>query len=217
MPEEEKEGKEEEDWLSRPEFLLPRFNTLHSLVKEQVKHNDVNKARGNYNRMLQMYNEISKSKLSGSEKQESYKKLAEAFNTISNPPAGAAGISVPLAKYLFPISVIVIILVIIFFIKPELALTGLHAFSPNSAPEFEGDAQFIVQGKTEVNLDNHFTDPDGDKLTYLVTEAPNIDVSVSGSILTINPQLNLKGLRMITVIASDLKENTKVDVKLNIK
>ncbi len=106
MPEEKEVNPEEDEniWVNNPAFLLPRFNTLHSLAKEQLKQGDVDKARQNYHRMLELYNEISESSLSNDEKQVSYQKLGDVFNTLSNPSYEESSGFVPLAKYLFPIN-----------------------------------------------------------------------------------------------------------------
>ena len=214
MPE---EPTEEEAWISGPEFILPRFNTLHSLVKEQAKNSDFNQARETYNRMLQLYSKINSSNLSKEDKKESYKKLSEAFNTISKPENAPDASDIPIAKYVIPISVIVIILLVVFFLKPEIALSGLAVFAGNTAPEYVGTGEIIVEGNTAIDLDAYFIDNEGDKVTYLVTTAPNIDVSIAANILTLDPNPNLKGLRVITIIASDLDKSTTVDVNLNIK
>ncbi|MBN2111840.1 hypothetical protein JW707_01945 [Candidatus Woesearchaeota archaeon] len=214
MPEEE---KEEEVWINGPEFILPRFNTMHSLVKEQLKHNDANKARESYHRMLEIYAEISKSNLPSEDKKLAYKKLTEAFNEISNPMYEPETGNVAVAKYLIPISVIVIILLIVFFIKPQLALTGLAALSGNTAPEYTGNGEIIVEGNTAVDLNGYFSDAQGDRITYLVTTTPNIDVKISANVLTLDPDPGLKGLRVITIIATDLDKSTTVDVNLIVK
>jgi hypothetical protein len=50
-----------------------------------------------------------------------------------------------------------------------------------------------------------------------VTPVPNIDVSISANVLTLGPEPNLKGLRTITIIATDLDKSTTVDVNLIVK
>ena len=214
MPE---EPKEEEGWINGPEFILPRFKTLHSLLKEQAKNSDFNQARETYNRMLQIYSQISKSNLSKEDKKDAYKKLSESFNTISKPENSPDASDVPIAKYVIPISVIVIILLVVFFLKPEIALSGLAVFAGNTAPEYVGTGEITVQGNTAIDLDAYFIDNQGDKITYLVTTAPNIDVSIAANILTLDPAPNLKGLRVITIIASDLDKSNTVDINLNVK
>jgi hypothetical protein len=124
---------------------------------------------------------------------------------------------VPLGKYLFPITFVVVILLIIFFVKPEFTMTGLSAFRGNSAPYWSaGSIEIDVRGNTVVDLNNYFTDPDGDRLTYIVGRAPNVDIAVSGNLLTIYPYRKAAGKRTIIIAASDLREITSVDVVLNI-
>lgn len=209
-------SEEKEDEFSGKEFLMPRFNTLHFLAKEQIDQYDSEKAKESYHRMVQIYNDINASGLRDEEKQAAYQKLTQTYNMLSSAPQKNMIDSVPLARYLFPVSFIIIVMLIIFFVKPELSSTGFAVLDTNNAPEYLGQ-DIVVEGNTAVDLDGYFTDDEGDDITYIVTGAPNIDVSVSGSILTINPSDGLEGLRVIKVIASDMKKNTKTDVNLIIK
>ena len=152
----EKEGGDSE-WLAGPAFLLPRFNTLHALAHEQVKFEDVNAAKNSYRRMLELYDEINRSGIPAADKQAAYKRLMEVFSLISTQPAQSSSSIVPMAKYLFPISLVVIVLLIVIFAKPEFSLTGLIAGNQNMAPEWTGgNTEFIVQGQTQINLDIYF-------------------------------------------------------------
>lgn len=211
---------ESEEWANNPAFLLPRFNTLYDLIKAQIEHRDGNKARDTYHRMLNLYNEINSEKgLSAAEKKDAYSRLTEVFSDLSNTSFEARSGIMPFARYLFPISFVVIILLIIFFVRPEFTFTGLFAAEElNLAPEWNGgNAEFKIRGKTEINLDSYFTDPEGDEITYLATKAPGINVDVSGSTLTVYPEPGLKGTRVITIAASDLKAGTRVSATLYIE
>lgn len=220
-----KEVEAEEDIdeaiASNPVFLLPRFNTLHSLVKQQVDYGDLAAAQQNYQRMLMLYDEINRSQLQQPEKQNAYGKLMDIFSKLSNP----SGYNEPLnllaiGKYLFPISLMVIVLLIIFFARPEFTMTGLAIFNGDSgtAPYWSADnAEFDIIGSTHINLDAYFKDADGDKLTYLVSGAPNIDVEVSGSQLVITPEPLIKGVRIISITASDGRNKARVSARLYIE
>ncbi len=207
----------EDDLVKNPAFILPRFNTLYALAREQIKNNDTDKAGESYHRMLALYNEVKTLSNSTSDKQEAYRKLTDIFTSVSGETSGESLGFVPLGKYLFPITFVVVILLIIFFVKPGFAMTGLAAFRGNSAPYWSaGSIEIDVSGNTVVDLNNYFTDPDGDRLTYIVGGAPNVDIAVSGNLLTIYPYRKAAGKRTISIAASDLREITRVDVILNI-
>jgi hypothetical protein len=210
----------EESWLNNPAFLLPRFNTVHSLVQKQVEYNDINAARQNYQRLLALYDEINRSGLPASQKQEAYRKLMDVFSALSNPDNYTPRSNfITIGKYLFPISLMVIVLLIIIFAKPEFSLTGLAVFGigDDSAPEWVGgNPEFDIIGKTTINLDTYFKTSIFDKARYSVTDAPNLDISIDGSLLTIKADYGIKGVRVVDITASDSDGFTKVTARLNI-
>ena len=215
------EGLEEDEaWLQEPEFLLPRFNTVHSLVQKQVEYNDINSARENYQKLLALYDEVNRSSLPAAQKQEAYRKLMDVFSALSNPDNYTSRSSLfTIGKYLFPVSLMVIVLLIIIFARPEFSLTGLSVFSfgENTAPEWVGGTpEFDIVGKTTINLGTYFKDRNWNKLTYTVTDAPNLDIEVKGNLLTIMPDHGIMGVRVVHIVASDGEEKTRVTATLNI-
>ena len=211
------DGFNEDDLVKNPAFVLPRLNTLYALAKEQIKNNDIDKASESYHRMLEVYNEVNRLGFSNSDKQAAYRKLTSVFTQISSETTEGSSLGfVPLGKYLFPVTFVVVILLIIFFVKPEFTMTGLAAFGgDNSAPYWSaGSTEIGVNGNTVVDLSNYFTDPDGDRLTYAVEGARNMDIGISGNMLTIYPYRKLAGERAISITASDSRESTKVSVTL---
>jgi len=71
-------------------------------------------------------------------------------------------------------------------------------------------------GQTEINLDVYFNDADGDKLFYYVSDAQNIDIFVSGGKVTITPDLLIKGMRVISITATDFEASERVIAVLDI-
>jgi hypothetical protein len=211
---------EDEAWLQRPEFLLPRFNTVHSLVQKQVEYNDINSARDNYQKLLALYDEVNRSGLPAAQKQEAYRKLMDVFSALSNPDNYIPRSNLfTIGKYLFPVSLLVIVLLIIIFARPEFSLTGLSVFSfgENTAPEWVGGTpEFDIVGKTTINLDTYFKDRNWNRLTYTVTDAPNLGISVENNLLTIMPDHGVMGVRVVHIAASDGEEKTGVTATLNI-
>jgi len=218
-------GKEEgieddEAWLHKPEFLIPRFNTIHTLVQKQVDNNDIAEARETYQRLLALYDEVNMSGIPAAQKQEAYRRLMDVFSSLSNPDNYVPRSNLfTIGKYLFPISLMVIVLLIIIFARPEFSLTGLSVFGfgENTAPEWVGGTpEFDIVGKTTINLDTYFRDRNWDRLTYAVTDAPNIDVEVSGNLLTIKAGPGITGVRVVQIVASDGEAREVVTATLNI-
>jgi len=88
----------------------------------------------------------------------------------------------------------------------------------NHAPILEKEIPDLnaESGKTlVVNLNDYFSDPDNDNLTFVTIKPLNIDVSVNGYIVKLIPQANFTGKRTITFYASDGKELTESN-KVNI-
>ena len=202
-------GDTEELVMSSQAFFLPRFNTLHTLAQQQLNDGNKTEAKESYTRMLMLYDDINKSSLPPSDKQKAYGKLMYVFTALSSEQSFEfAPQLVKLGKYLIPISLVILVLLIIFFLKPQFSLTGMSVSDTtnklNSAPYWDGgEPKFTIKGQTEINLDSYFNDADRDRLVYDVGDAPNLAISVSGSRLTITPDPMLKGTRVISITAFD--------------
>lgn len=87
----------------------------------------------------------------------------------------------------------------------------------NTPPRYTGQSQ-IFNAKTgedlALNLDEYFTDDDGDKLTYLSTKDEGIDTQVYDNFLTIRPKD--AGTKHITLVASDLQDVTRVPITIEV-
>lgn len=88
----------------------------------------------------------------------------------------------------------------------------------NNAPEWGGGPNKIaINGQTTIDLEQHFTDKEGDELVYLARTPPGIKAEVSGSKVTITPETSEKGVRVIDVIVSDLKQTTRAKIELDLQ
>ncbi len=84
--EDDSEGDSEEGvWFAGPASLMPRFNTLSALAQKQIEYGDIDAARQCYQRMLSLYDVISKSSITNADKQAAYKKLMDTFSVLSQP------------------------------------------------------------------------------------------------------------------------------------
>ncbi len=78
---------------------------------------------------------------------------------------------------------------------------------PNNAPEFAAEIEnpTITKNNEHVlDLKKHFTDADGDALTYSYSEAENITITFEGDTARIIPDENFTGTRLFFITASDL-------------
>jgi len=84
----------------------------------------------------------------------------------------------------------------------------------NSIPQWGGESSFTITGETTIPLGGHFTDADGDTLSYTSTSPLNVGIIVDGSTLTVVPDEDFTGSRTAFVTASDGKANTTQAITL---
>src|SRR3989338_40524 len=84
----------------------------------------------------------------------------------------------------------------------------------NKKPEWKGDDEFVINGTTEINLSNYFTDKDDDNLTYDSSDADGVDVSISNEIVTLTPATQADLNTTISFIASDGIDSKSQTVEL---
>ncbi|MEK6849227.1 MAG: hypothetical protein AABY01_01505, partial [Nanoarchaeota archaeon] len=74
----------------------------------------------------------------------------------------------------------------------------------NHAPDWIGTTTLFdmqVGIPKSIQLDALFRDVDGDELVFLATSSPGIDVSVSGSVVTLLASFSAKGTSTVVVMA----------------
>ncbi len=94
-----------------------------------------------------------------------------------------------------------------------LELTTVQGTRPNSPPQGTLGPLEVI-GETTINLDDHFTDVDGDDLYYDVGTSNLVTASIDGSILTLTPIQ--AGSGYLIVYASDLVELVPVTIAINV-
>jgi len=88
----------------------------------------------------------------------------------------------------------------------------------NNAPEWDGEPKkIVITGQTTTDLGQHFSDKDGDELVYLTTAPVGIKAEISGSKITITPETSEKGVKIIDLIVSDLKQTTRAKIELDLQ
>jgi len=92
--------------------------------------------------------------------------------------------------------------------------------SSNQAPTWKGAGyiyDIAANQEYRINAEEYFTDPDGDSLVFLSTNAESIDVAVNENTITLKPHTGFTGARQLTFVASDLITLTRVPVQINVK
>ena len=73
----------------------------------------------------------------------------------------------------------------------------------NKKPDWIGPTRFIINGTTELNLSKYFIDKDNGILIYAVSQVEDLEISISGEILTVKPKKDDDFNTTITFTASD--------------
>ena len=122
------------------------------------------------------------------------------------------------AKDFVTIGVFAMLIMLVLFFKPEYI--GLSTVDVgNHAPDWIGTTTLFdmqVGIPKSIQLDALFKDADGDELVFLATSSPGIDVSVSGSMVTLLASESAKGTSTVVVMASDLTSITKVPLTISV-
>lgn len=163
--------------------LIKKFIKIYSSAQISIDSNEKTQAEQKYTELLEVYNQIKNSSLD-----YSHKKIA--FNQIQKVYKGINGIETRknINKYAVFAAVLVILLSFAVVIKPTmfgLAILekGLYG---NSAPYWSSEqTRFELNGELELRLSSYFTDPDGDKLTFLTKHQKGLKLALADDLLTI--------------------------------
>jgi len=87
----------------------------------------------------------------------------------------------------------------------------------NIPPRYTGQSRIFNAKKGEdlaLNLDDYFTDDNGDKLTYLSTKDEGLETQVYDNYITLQP--TSAGTKHIMIAASDLQDVTRVPITVEV-
>ncbi|MBW2973599.1 hypothetical protein KY346_04350 [Candidatus Woesearchaeota archaeon] len=202
--------------------LIHKFVQTYNAAQDSIEENRVEEAKQRYRDLMGVYHQITNSDIEPVHKELAYDQVLKVFKGVKGMKVRSRinAKSVALAT-------VIIIISIVIFIKPEIV--GLIPFEFDQPPAWgAADNKFVISSVPEkgamfpgkhtrtIDLDEFFVDPNDDKLTYLATSAPGLQVELSGSLLTFNPEKGIIGPRIITVVASDGKHITRKEIAVDI-
>ena len=205
------------------EQLIPRFAQSFYAAQAAVQLGDRQQALAAYNELLSQYKAIASSTLEKPHKDLAHQQVQSIYvdlaklattpvSTIVEPGfLGSFG-----ARDYITVGFFAVLIMFVLFFKPEYI--GLTAYEEiNLPPDWVG-TETLYATPTNVplviELDGQFRDADGNALTYLATSAPDVSVSVQGSIVTVSSAV--VGDHRIMVMASDAGSMTKVPLTIRV-
>lgn len=166
------------------------------------------RAKEKYEQLYAVYHQINSSQLEKIHKEVAYQQLLTSYHLIeelkqqSNAPIN-----------IIAIAIVIILVSVIVFINPRMIGLAVFQELKNSAPVWTGEPKTItVKGITAIDFGQYFSDTDGDELVYLAMAPEGLKTTVSGSIISIEPENSLKGEKMLDIIVSDMKHSTRAKI-----
>lgn len=191
--------------------LIHKFVQAYNSAQDSIEENRIPDAKQKYHELMDAYKEIADSDMESVHKELAYDQVMKVYQ-------GVKGMKVrhTINTKAVALAVVLIIISLVIFIKPEIV--GLTVFELNQPPQWSGASNvfaiigveqgmmFKEQFDRTIDLNAFFSDPNNDKLTYLATSTPGLDVKLTNNFLTFLPQEGVFGKRSIIVVASDGKE-----------
>ncbi|MEK6892167.1 MAG: hypothetical protein AABX25_03205 [Nanoarchaeota archaeon] len=98
--------------------------------------------------------------------------------------------------------------------KPEKKGPKPEKIGPNKPPIWNSDLEeFVLKGKTTINLSRYFYDEDGDNLSFTSSTPEKISATLDNNLVTLVPE-KINFTTTIKFTASDLQSSTKKEIKL---
>jgi hypothetical protein len=196
--------------------VTEEFLQRYEAAEAAIRRADKPAAKAAYKDALAAYKQMS-----SVEKKASYDQLTQLhqdINGMSDAHTTHSTESIPEghafgAKDFIIVGVFLILVAFVLMGDPK---TIGFATVETNAPVWSGVREFTATQDNAFILDlsTAFRDPDGDELTFLVSGAPGVQVSLRGSVVTMLPQS--AGTFTVTVMASDATHVTKVPLTIQV-
>ena len=164
--------------------LIKKFITIYNSTQTAIDSNDKSKAAEKYQELLTAYNTIKESDLDASHKKIAFSQIQKAYKDIHGIDARTS-----FGKYAVVAAVFIMLLSFAVVMKPSMF--GLMILEKgiygNEAPQFVGQKilELSSAGTIELNLNDYFTDPDGDTLTFLTKHQKGLQIALANEKLTV--------------------------------
>jgi hypothetical protein len=207
------------------EQLIPQFVQSFYAAQSAVQSGERQSALTAYNNLLTQYKAIAASSLEKPHKDLAHQQVQSIYADLAKLATAPAPVSTVIEPGFFgsfgardyvTIGFFAVLIMLVLFFKPEYI--GLSTYEPvNSAPVWVGtETLYATPANVALNIDlnGQFRDSEGNALTYLATSSPDVQVSVQGSIVTV--QSAVVGDHQIIVMASDAGSLTKVPLTIRV-
>jgi len=192
--------------------LIQQFIKTYSSAQAAIDNSQKKAAEQSYHKLLQKYDQIKNSNLDYNHKKIAYNQIQKVYKGINS-----INTTRNINKYAIAAAVCVVILSMAIAIKPSIfGLSILEkGLYDNEGPKWTSEQKTFELNKIlEINLDNYFTDPDEDELTYLTKHQKGLKIALAGNKLKIMND-NSKGEIPLELIATDGRIITRETVMIN--
>lgn len=194
--------------------LIQQFIKIYSSAQTAIDANEKQRAQNKYHALLKTYNKIKNSKLDYHHKKIAYSQIQKVYKGIQG-----IGTRRSINRYAIFAAVFIILLSFAIVIKPSffglmVLEKGLYG---NEAPKWASEQKsFDLYGILDLELNDYFTDPDGDKLTFLTKHQKGLKLALMNTHLKIIND-GATGQVPLELIASDGRIIVRETVILNVK
>jgi len=165
--------------------LIKQFITKYNSLQASIDSNNKEEAAKKYQELLSEYNKIKDSDLDVSHKKIAFAQIQKAYKETQGIDTRTS-----IGRYAIVVAVFVVLLSFAVVAKPSMF--GLMVLEKgiygNEAPQYNGPATLELPptGMLELNLNEYFTDPDGDELTFLTKHQKGLKIALSNEQLAIS-------------------------------
>ncbi len=194
--------------------LVKQFIKKYNSAQVFIDGNQKKKAENKYKELLALYNQIKNSNLDYSHKKIAYSQVQKVYKGMQG-----IGTRQGINKYAIIAAVFVIILSLAVVIKPSffgliVLEKGLYG---NEPPKWASEQKtFELKGILDLELNDYFTDPDGDELTFLTKHQKGLKLALMNTHLKIIND-GATGQVPLELIASDGRIIVRETVMLNVQ
>lgn len=165
--------------------LIKKFITIYNSTQAAIDANNKGKAADTYKELLEAYNKIKDSELDQSHKKIAFAQTQKAYKDIQGIDARTS-----FGRYAIAAAVFVMLLSFAVVMKPSMfgLMVLEESIYGNEAPQFIGQktVELPLTGTIELNLNEYFTDPNGDKLAFLTKHQRGLKIALANDRLILS-------------------------------